>query len=85
MISGRISRRGSALPRRPNAPSALPAMSGSLAGAALDVFENEPPADSPLLSLDTLILTPHLGGSTKQGQIRAARHAAEIIKKEIIE
>ena len=57
--------------------------SGSLAGAALDVFENEPLVDSPLFGLENIILTPHLGGSTKEGQDRAARHAADLISKEL--
>lgn len=43
-------------------------MSGKIAGAALDVFETEPPTESPLLGLDKVIVTPHLGASTVEAQ-----------------
>ncbi len=48
-----------------------------IAGAALDVYENEPPENSPLFELDNVILTPHLGASTKEGQIRAGTVCAD--------
>ena len=53
--------------------------SGKVAGAALDVFEKEPPTDNPLLTMETLICTPHLGASTEEAQENVALAVAEQI------
>jgi D-3-phosphoglycerate dehydrogenase len=53
--------------------------SGQVGGAALDVFETEPPGLSPLLESDNLICTPHLGASTAEAQSNVAVAVAEQI------
>jgi D-3-phosphoglycerate dehydrogenase len=57
---------------------------GQIAGAALDVYETEPPANSPLLELDNIVFTPHLGASTTEAQVAVsveiARQAVTFLK-----
>ncbi len=53
--------------------------SGKVAGAALDVFENEPPGVCPLFEVDRVICTPHLGASTLEAQTNVAVQVAEQI------
>jgi len=51
---------------------------GKVAGAAIDVYETEPPAaDNPLLSAPNTVLTPHLGALTAEAQLRVAEEACE--------
>ena len=50
--------------------------SGHLGGAGIDVFEHEPPTDSPLLEAPNTLLTPHLGASTAEAQILVAEEVA---------
>ena len=50
---------------------------GRVAGAALDVFAAEPPGNSPVLQLDQVVITPHLGASTREAQDKAGLTIAE--------
>jgi D-3-phosphoglycerate dehydrogenase len=60
--------------------------SGQVGGAALDVFEEEPPpADHPLLALSNVICTPHLGASTGQAQLNVSITAAEQVRDYLLE
>ncbi len=51
--------------------------SGHIAGAALDVFVNEPATDSPLFGTPNFVSTPHLGASTTEAQVNVAIQVAE--------
>lgn len=50
---------------------------GAIAGAAIDVFVEEPTTDSPIFTLPNAVVTPHLGASTAEAQDRAGITAAE--------
>ena len=53
---------------------------GVIAGAALDVFSSEPMTDSPLFQLDSVVVTPHLGASTREAQDKAGDTIASMVE-----
>ncbi len=63
--------------------------SGQVAGAALDVFAEEPPKNSAYVDLDNVILTPHIAGSTAEAQeavgIQIARQVREYLKLGVVQ
>ncbi len=58
---------------------------GKLAGAAIDVWSQEPPTGNPLLTLENVVGTPHLGASTKEAQDNVALEAAELMADFLLE
>lgn len=62
-------------------PALLEALeSGHVGGAALDVFETEPPTDLSLVNHPLVVATPHLGASTREAQVRVGTEIADKIK-----
>jgi D-3-phosphoglycerate dehydrogenase len=61
---------------------------GKVAGVALDVFEREPPWGSPVLDLEPVVVTPHLGASTEEAQtqvaIAIAQQMADLLQRGIV-
>ena len=53
---------------------------GRIAGAALDVFTSEPMTESPLFGLPSVVVTPHLGASTREAQDKAGDTIAEMVQ-----
>jgi D-3-phosphoglycerate dehydrogenase len=53
---------------------------GVIAGAALDVFTKEPMTESPLFALDSVVVTPHLGASTREAQDKAGDTIADMVQ-----
>lgn len=63
--------------------------SGHVAGAALDVFRHEPLKDSPYFGLDSVLLSPHIGGSTNEAQeaigIQLAMQVSDYLKLGVVQ
>ncbi|MFQ5989183.1 MAG: phosphoglycerate dehydrogenase, partial [Candidatus Methylomirabilales bacterium] len=63
-------------------------VTGHVAGAAFDVFESEPSTDSPLLSMENFISTPHLGAATAEAQenvaVAIAQQVADYLTRGIV-
>ena len=57
---------------------------GKVAGAAFDVFEEEPPKNSRLSKLDKVVLTPHLGASTEEAQVNVAIDVANTVRDALL-
>ncbi|MCH8271993.1 MAG: phosphoglycerate dehydrogenase [Candidatus Marinimicrobia bacterium] len=53
---------------------------GKIKGAGLDVFENEPPVNSPLLEAKNVLLTPHLGASTEEAKVGVSLGACKQVR-----
>ena len=53
---------------------------GLVAGAALDVFDEEPTTESPLFDLSSVVVTPHLGASTREAQDKAGDAIADMVR-----
>ena len=60
---------------------AMAIRSGEIAGAAIDVFEKEPPVGSPLLAVEHTSFTPHVGASTKEAQARVGETVVDDVLK----
>ncbi|MBP7055927.1 MAG: phosphoglycerate dehydrogenase [Candidatus Omnitrophica bacterium] len=58
--------------------------SGRIAGAAFDVYEEEPPKNSNLLKLENVVLTPHLGASTEEAQVNVAIDVANTVRDALL-
>ncbi len=58
--------------------------SGKVAGAALDVYEKEPPAGSRLFKFDNVIFTPHIGASTEEAQVNVAIDIAKCVRDALL-
>ena len=63
--------------------------SGQVGGAALDVFRQEPPKESPYFNLDNVLLSPHIAGSTDEAQeaigIQLARQVRDYLKLGVVQ
>ena len=58
--------------------------SGKVAGAGLDVYDREPPGDSPLVSHDNVVATPHIGGSTEEAQEKVGINIAVQVRDYLV-
>jgi D-3-phosphoglycerate dehydrogenase len=57
---------------------------GNIAGAALDVYQEEPPKNLALAKLENVVLTPHLGASTEEAQVNVAVEIAEQVRDALL-